>query len=64
MDWPGLMHAGLCRLRLRPAQFWAMTPVELQVMLGETGTFAPLLRAGLDDLLAAFPDQHEDLTDG
>ncbi|WP_333713719.1 rcc01693 family protein [Yoonia sp.] len=62
MDWRGLMQAGLCGLRLTPAQFWALTPVELQMMLGLSGSAAPMLRARLDDLLAAFPD--EDVKDG
>jgi uncharacterized phage protein (TIGR02216 family) len=62
MDWRGLMQAGIGGLRLSPAAFWALTPVELQVMLGLTGSAAPMLRARLDDLLAAFPD--EDVKDG
>lgn len=62
MDWRGLMQAGIGGLRLRPAEFWALTPAELQVMLGLTGPAAPMLRTRLDDLLAAFPD--EDVKDG
>ena len=34
-DWPGLMRAGLIGLRLKPAEFWALTPAELRLMLGE-----------------------------
>ena len=62
MDWRGLMQAGIGGLRLTPNAFWALTPMELQVMLGLTGSAAPMLRARLDDLLAAFPD--EDVKDG
>jgi len=38
LDWPGLMRAGLHGLRLTPAQFWALTPVELMIMLGRENT--------------------------
>jgi len=60
MDWRGLMQAGIGGLRLTPAAFWALTPVELQVMLGLTGSAAPLLRSGLDELLAAYPDDEKE----
>jgi len=56
IDWPVLMRAALCRLRLRPAEFWALTPAELELLLTGSGNAAPLNRAGLDGLLAAFPD--------
>ncbi|MFO8127672.1 phage tail assembly chaperone, partial [Yoonia sp.] len=36
MDWAGLMRAGLHQLRLPPREFWALTPAELQIMLGAT----------------------------
>ena len=55
-DWPALMVAGLRGLGLRPAEFWALTPAELRLMLGQTEAAAPLNRAGLDALLAAYPD--------
>ena len=29
MDWPGLLRVGLLRLRLKPCEFWALTPAEL-----------------------------------
>ena len=54
-DWPTLMRAGITGLRLRPADFWALTPAELRLMLGEAD--APLRRAGLDDLMAKWPDR-------
>lgn len=56
LDWPGLLRAGLHDLGLRPVEFWALTPAELQVMLGRTGGTAPMARARLDDLLNTFPD--------
>ncbi|EAQ05240.1 rcc01693 family protein [Yoonia vestfoldensis] len=56
LDWAGLMRAGLCSLRLSPAVFWALTPAELQLMLGAQAGPAPMTRAGLDALARAFPD--------
>lgn len=57
LDWPGLMRAGLQELRLRPAEFWALSPAELALMLGAGGAVArPMGRARLDELLARFPD--------
>ncbi len=55
-DWPALMRAGFVGLRLEPAQFWDLTPAELQLMLG-AGAAAPLRRDGLDALMQAFPDR-------
>jgi uncharacterized phage protein (TIGR02216 family) len=54
-DWPALMRAGMTGLRLEPKQFWALTPAELRLMLGEHGG-APLRRKGLEALMAAYPD--------
>lgn len=54
-DWPALMRAGIQGLRLTPEQFWRLTPAELRLMLGQGGA-APLNRAGLDALMAAWPD--------
>lgn len=59
MDWPALMRAGLNGLGLTPAEFWALTPAELQLMLGLTEARAPLLRDGLAALMAAYPDRAE-----
>lgn len=56
LDWAGLMRAGLHGLGLRPAEFWALTPVELQLMLGRDGAPAPLARDRLEELLRAYPD--------
>jgi uncharacterized phage protein (TIGR02216 family) len=50
-------------LGLTPAVFWALTPAELLLMLGETGGAAPMGRAGLEALAARFPD-HKDTSDG
>jgi uncharacterized phage protein (TIGR02216 family) len=59
LDWPALMRVGLHRLRLEPDVFWALTPVELQVMLGSTAAEKPMLRDGLAALMAAYPDRQE-----
>ncbi|AWD23239.1 rcc01693 family protein [Fuscovulum blasticum] len=56
LDWPGLMRAGLNGLGLEPAVFWRLTPVELRIMLGIEQGAAPLTRARLAELAAAFPD--------
>lgn len=59
LDWSALMRAGLKGLGLRPAEFWALTPAELQLMLGDPGATAPLLSDGLAALMAAYPDKSE-----
>ena len=62
-DWPALMRAGLHGLRLTPDAFWALTPAELQMMLGSKAGEAPMLSAGLAALMAAYPDKTKDLDD-
>lgn len=63
-DWPGLMRAGMRGLGLQPVQFWALTPGELALMLGNASALAPLNRARLTELSAAFPDVKKDKNDG
>ena len=55
-DWPALMRAGMRGLRLAPAAFWALTPAELALLLGQGAGRAPMGRAGLDRLMGAYPD--------
>lgn len=57
MDWSALLRAGVQGLGLKPDEFWALTPAELQLMLGDQGARAPLLSSGLDALMAAYPDK-------
>ncbi len=57
IDWPGLMRAGLCGLGLTPREFWALTPAELMIMLGDPKVNAPLSRARLAELARAWPDR-------
>lgn len=58
------MRAGLKGLGLSPDVFWALTPAELQLMLGADGGQAPLLKTGLDALMAAYPDHKKETSDG
>ncbi len=58
-DWPALLRLGLGRLRLRPAEFWALTPGELMLMLGEPGRAQPLGRQAFDALMKSFPDMEK-----
>lgn len=55
--WQPLLRAGLRGLGLTPEQFWALTPAELRLMLGEESGGRPMGRARLDELIAAFPDE-------
>ena len=54
------MRAGLHGLRLKPDEFWALTPAELQLMLGSGSGTAPMLSDGLADLMAAYPDNKKE----
>jgi uncharacterized phage protein (TIGR02216 family) len=66
-DWPLLMQAGLRGLGLKPKEFWALTPAELEMMLGKPESVMPLKRARFEDLMRDYPDQPfetEDGTDG
>jgi len=56
VNWPALMRAGMRGHGLSPAAFWALTPAELELMLGRPAGVAPLARARLETLLAAYPD--------
>jgi uncharacterized phage protein (TIGR02216 family) len=63
-DWPALMRAGLQGLGLKPAEFWALTPVELRLMLGDREGVRPMARDGLEALRRAFPDEDGGMKDG
>jgi len=63
-DWPALMRAGMRGLGLRPAEFWALTPAELQFLLGPEAAAAPMDRARLGELLSAYPDERGVNDDG
>ena len=57
------MHVGMHGLGLEPDVFWALTPVELQVMLGGTGEQKSMLSDGLAALMAAYPDRAKEMVD-
>ena len=59
IDWSVLMQAGMRGLGLRPAEFWALTPAELELMLGKAQGAAPLKRGRMEDLMRAFPDHDQ-----
>nr|WP_244961199.1 phage tail assembly chaperone [Paracoccus sanguinis] len=53
----GLTRASLGGLGLAPREFWDLTPAELALMLGiEPGRGGGMNRAGLEALMARFPD--------
>ena len=56
-DWPAMMRAGLRHLGLKPAEFWALSPVELMLMLGLEGGPPGMARARLEELARAYPDR-------
>ncbi len=64
LDWPALMRVGLHGLGLAPDIFWALTPVELQVMLGNSAQPKPMLSNGLAALMAAYPDKDKGPNNG
>ena len=57
LDWPSLMRVGIQRLGLAPDEFWALTPAELRLMLGDVRQTGPLLSLGLEALMQAYPDK-------
>lgn len=56
IDWPRLIRLGLVDLRLRPAEFWDLTPAELLLLAGHGAGREALTRAGLAELAKRFPD--------
>lgn len=56
LEWAALMRLGICGLGLRPAEFWALTPAELLIMLGTGSGTAPMGRARLEELARSYPD--------
>ena len=61
--WPDVMAAGLGLLRLHPADFWSMTPRELDAalrgLLGPMHRDSALPRSVLAGLMARYPDKSE-----
>lgn len=57
--WKELLRAG-CALGMVPRDVWQLTPAELAFLLGKDACGAPLDRARLEELAAAYPDRKED----
>ena len=58
IDWAGLMVLGLHHLRLSPDVFWALTPVELSILVsGQAVPDEAMSRGRLDALLRLYPDK-------
>lgn len=56
--WGALMRAAIRERGLLPAQFWALTPAELMLLLGrDGGGVQPMARERLEELAAAWPDK-------
>ncbi|MEM6478414.1 MAG: rcc01693 family protein [Pseudomonadota bacterium] len=62
-DWEAVCRLGIGELRLRPEDFWRLTPAELQMMVAPKG-IKPLDRPGLSALMARFPDVNVEEDDG
>lgn len=59
LDWPALMRLGVGRLRLPPAEFWRLTPIEFLLLIGRQSSAAPTTRETLDQLVRTFPDKRK-----
>ena len=58
-EWPLLLEAGVRGAGLKPGEFWALTPAELLLILGQGGGGRQMAREALAALEAAFPDNLE-----
>ncbi len=63
-DWPNLLRAGIHQLGLKPAEFWQLTPAELEVMMGPGFEEMCLSRSGFERLMQTFPDGVEGSDNG
>jgi uncharacterized phage protein (TIGR02216 family) len=59
LDWPALMHIGLGKLRLRPEEFWRLTPIEFLLLSGLGPGGGSTTRAALEQLCREFPDRRK-----
>lgn len=69
LDWPALMRVGLRPremggLGLHPAQFWALTPAELALMLGIEPGAGLMTRDRLAELVTRYPDGPQNVKTG
>lgn len=49
-DWQGLLRNAVTQARLKPDEFWELTPAELSLVLGLDAATPPLTRARLMEL--------------
>jgi uncharacterized phage protein (TIGR02216 family) len=59
--WPEMMAAGLGVLQLSSAEFWAMTPRELNAAFRRSASRAAPTRNDLARLMQAFPDGEQEM---
>ncbi|MBZ9600418.1 rcc01693 family protein [Phyllobacterium chamaecytisi] len=55
--WAAMMAAGFGILRLSSAEFWAMTPRELNAAFHRPAVRVVPTRTALEQLMQAFPDE-------
>ncbi|MCF2903543.1 phage tail assembly chaperone [Octadecabacter sp. CECT 8868] len=55
-DWPVLLRVALKGLGLKPDEFWALTPAEFWLLLGDDAGAMPMGRNRLDELSRSYPD--------
>ncbi len=58
-DWPALMRLGIKEMRLKPDDFWALSPAEFLLIMGINEASAPMARKRLIELATAYPDLKE-----
>ncbi|MBU2993700.1 phage tail assembly chaperone [Octadecabacter sp. 1_MG-2023] len=56
-DWPAMMRVALKGLELKPDEFWALTPAEFWLLLGDEVGAMPMGRSRLDELSRSYPDR-------
>ncbi len=57
IDWRELMRLGLAEMRLTPDAFWALTPAEFLLLLGQPRSASILNRQDMNELMNRFPDE-------
>lgn len=61
-DWGALLRAGVREARLRPEEFWRLTPAELLIVLGREGGSNPAMaRTRLEELSQQWPDRAQQM---
>lgn len=64
LAWSTLQRLALGKLRLKPDEFWALTPLEFLTMLGLEQGNGVLNRDRLSTLMHAYPDEEKEENDG